>query len=403
MRKLDLRSGEPVWVLEAPPAIDVAEPPARIDTDVLVVGGGISGALVAERACAAGLDVVVVDRRRPLAGSTSASTALLQYDLDVPLRELSDRVGVAVAQRVYRRSASAVAELLARTRGLGIEADLEERDALYLEGSLLDEHALREEGDARRGAGIDVQFVPRDELRSSYGIVGRSALRSSGAGAADPRKLAAGFLLAAARRGTRLFAPLDVRSFVESKGRIEVTTSPGARVHCRRLVFATGYELPNAVPSEGHRICSTYAIATAPIVGEPWPTRCLVWEAASPYLYARVGAGNRVICGGEDEDFQNERMRDALLPDKADAIAAKLRRLLPALEFEVEFAWTASFGVTRNGTPTIGRIPGTKDVYAVLGYGGNGLTFAMIAAHLIVDSILGYESPDARLFAFRDR
>jgi len=54
-------------------------------TDVLVVGMGVSGAMVAESLTAAGFRVILLDRRGPLLGSTPASTALVQYEIDVPL------------------------------------------------------------------------------------------------------------------------------------------------------------------------------------------------------------------------------------------------------------------------------------------------------------------------------
>jgi len=39
--------------------------------------------------------------------------------------------------------------------------------------------------------------------------------------------------------------------------------------------------------------------------------------------------------------------------------------------------------------------------YAALGYGGNGITFSMLAAQLIQRSICGACDPDTDLFAFR--
>ena len=51
--------------------------------------------------------------------------------------------------------------------------------------------------------------------------------------------------------------------------------------------------------------------------------------------------------------------------------------------------------------PTIGEIPGYPKCYAVLGYGGNGITFSMIAAQVLRAAITGEGDPDADLFAFR--
>lgn len=51
---------------------------------VAVIGGGITGALVAYHLIQAGVDTVLVDKRDIGHGSTSASTSLLQYEVDTP-------------------------------------------------------------------------------------------------------------------------------------------------------------------------------------------------------------------------------------------------------------------------------------------------------------------------------
>ena len=64
-------------------------------------------------------------------------------------------------------------------------------------------------------------------------------------------------------------------------------------------------------------------------------------------------------------------------------------------------AWTGSFGGSSNGMPTIGAIPGYRHCYAVMGYGGNGITFSMLATRLITAAVFGKTLPETALFAFR--
>ena len=108
----------------------------RRDTsaDVIVVGAGISGAMVADALSDAGLDVLIVDRRPPVSGSTPASTALLQYEIDTPLTHLTRDIGLDRAQRVWRRSRLALDALRERIQHLDIDADVEDRSSLYLDG-----------------------------------------------------------------------------------------------------------------------------------------------------------------------------------------------------------------------------------------------------------------------------
>ena len=72
-----------------------------------------------------------------------------------------------------------------------------------------------------------------------------------------------------------------------------------------------------------------------------------------------------------------------------------------SLDTAAEFRWAACFGSSETGLPTIGEVPGMARCYAALGYGGNGITFSMLAAQLIQRSISGAGDPDSDLFAFR--
>lgn len=113
----------------------------------------------------------------------------------------------------------------------------------------------------------------------------------------------------------------------------------------------------------------------------------------------RTTLDGRVIVGGEDEEFSDDEKRDALIPKKIAAIRRKLGKLLPGLDTRPEFTWAGCFGVSATGLPAIGAIPGAARCFAILGYGGNGMTFSVIAAQVIQRAILGLHDPDADLFA----
>jgi glycine/D-amino acid oxidase-like deaminating enzyme len=114
----------------------------------------------------------------------------------------------------------------------------------------------------------------------------------------------------------------------------------------------------------------------------------------------RTTPDGRVICGGEDEDFADDEKRDALIGKKAAAIGRKLHRLLPALDVTPEFQWAGSFGTTDTGLPLIGPIPRRKNCWAILGFGGNGITYSRIAADIVSAALAGKADPDADLYRF---
>jgi choline dehydrogenase-like flavoprotein len=77
----DLRTGSSLWARFTPRSLghrlrDAAK------ADVVIVGAGITGALLAHTLSQKGLSIIILDRREPSHGSIMASTALLQWEID---------------------------------------------------------------------------------------------------------------------------------------------------------------------------------------------------------------------------------------------------------------------------------------------------------------------------------
>jgi glycine/D-amino acid oxidase-like deaminating enzyme len=214
-------------------------------------------------------------------------------------------------------------------------------------------------------------------------------------------QLAAGYLRQAIKAGARFHAPHDIVDIDCNRRGTTLLTNDGIHIHARHVIFCTGYELVKIVPAADNKILSTWAIATRPQPQAIWPQKALIWEACEPYLYLRTTADGRVICGGEDEDFADTEKRDSLTPQKSKRIERKLQRLFPRIDSRAVVSWAGSFGGSPNGMPTIGEIPGYPKCYAVMGYGGNGITFSMLATKLIMAAVLGKTLPETSLFAFK--
>ncbi len=368
--------------------------------DVVVLGAGITGALVAEASTALGLSTAVLDRRPPGQGSTAASTALLQFEIDVPLARLSEEIGGERAARAWLRSFRSVAALAELVARLEISCDFRARRALYLAGNTLDAGALAAEGRLRRSIGLPSQFLDRARLRDYAGIDRDAALLSEGAADVDPASLTAGLLREAVARGCRIHSPCEVAEVVPRERGVQMVTSDGQEIEARSLVFATGYELADGVPAKGHRRTSTWAFATPPQPQRLHGAADVIWEASDPYLYLRTTADGRLIVGGEDEGIDDEAARDNLIPAKVRELQRKTGELLPSLDLTAAHAWAGTFGESDTGLPSIGAVPGMPNCYAVLGYGGNGITFSLVAAQIIQCRLRGVRHPDAELFAF---
>jgi len=105
---MDLTTGYPYWLINSGLPVNYPKLEGSIKTDIVIIGGGISGALTAYYLVKAGLDCVMVDARTIGLGSTCASTALLQYELDKPLSELAKQIGFQQAARAYQMCSESI-------------------------------------------------------------------------------------------------------------------------------------------------------------------------------------------------------------------------------------------------------------------------------------------------------
>ena len=87
-----LRTFESFWLLKNGLLFTYPMLRHNISTEILVVGGGITGALISTSLMEKGYKVAMVDRRDIGQGSTSATTSMLQYEIDEKLFELSGKI-----------------------------------------------------------------------------------------------------------------------------------------------------------------------------------------------------------------------------------------------------------------------------------------------------------------------
>ncbi|HEV8379012.1 MAG TPA: FAD-dependent oxidoreductase [Tepidisphaeraceae bacterium] len=396
---MDLRSGCPFWLLEG----DQFPPYPQLDRDkscdVAILGGGITGALVAWHLAEAGISAILLDRRQPGCGSTMASTGLLQYELDTTLCELIKLVGRKNAFRGYQLCVGTFDKFERLLTDIGDRCGFERCPSLYLASNSEDVADLKEEFKCRRAAGIDLQYLSESEIKKSFGFFRPAALLSRDGGQIDPYRLNQRLLQRSSQRGIEIFAKTHVTEYLPTNDRVKLITEHGPTITCRHIVFATGYETPQFLDQNIVTLKSTYALSTHPIRQPIDIEKTLLWETSRPYFYTRWGPDNRAMLGGEDEPFSDAQTRDELIPAKSAILCKKFRDMF-GIPVEVECAWAGVFGETKDGLPYIGPHKQFPLGLFALGYGGNGITFSLVAAEIIRDTLLDRPNPDGDIFRF---
>jgi glycine/D-amino acid oxidase-like deaminating enzyme len=347
------------------------------------------------------MDVAVLDKRDVAGGSTSASTAMLQYEIDTPLTELTGRMGKRDAERAYQVCLESISKIAALCDEIGDPCGFTWKPSVYLASREKDVPDLRAEYAARRAAGIELDFLSQADVEARFSFSRPAALMSKVAAEVDVYQLTHRLLRRSQEMGARIFDRTEMESYEARAGGVTVSTAKGGKVRAKWIVFATGYEAVKTLKHDIVTLNSSFAFVTEPIDAFPgWWEKCLLWETARPYLYMRTTVDGRAIIGGEDASYRNPFRRDAALGMKADKLEKRFREMFPEIDMEPVYAWAGTFGETKDGLAYIDNIPECRHCFFTLGFGGNGITYSVIAAEIVRDAIQGKTHPDAHLFRF---
>lgn len=406
MSRSALRVGRPVW-LHAAPAQPVRYPPLRghHEVELAIVGGGLSGALIALSMAEAGVRVALVEAARVSRGSTAASTALLLQEPDMDLGDLARRYGVAASRRIWKISRDAAHDLVKTLRRHRIACGLIARPSVYYTTNLDCVGNLKNELSQREAAGLPGRWLTPGALRRRTGMTGAAAIETSGNAQLDPYRAGIGLAAAAKRAGAAIYEGSRVRQIRATKSGVRLHTASGS-IDAGKVVIATGYATEHFRPLAGRfEMRHTYVLATRPLDArqrrEVGLGPVMLWDSERPYHYVRWTPDHRLLLGGADRLVKPGARRTAMFTAATRELREYFECLYPVLaEVGIDYAWEGLFAMTPDSLPYIGPHRRYPNHLFALGYGGNGMTFASLASRILLEQWQGVRSPDHKLFAF---
>ena len=382
----------PYWL--DPPAGPVFPTLAEdIETEVLVIGGGITGVTTAWLLAREGRQVTLVERETIGARDSGHTTAHLTYMTDTRLSELIATFSRKQAQLAWQAGQESMKLIRDTVESLAIDCNFsivpgylaaaEEADQ-SLEGI-----SLRHEADLARELGFDVVIDGINPVTKSTAICFPDQMRF------HPLKYLRALAQDAARHGARILENTEVASFEDDPQRV---TAANHDIRYQKVVIATHVPLQGVANTLGAALFqtklalySTYAIAAripASYVQE------LIWsDTADPFRYLRIeklGDSGLAIFGGEDHKTGQETDTAACFT----RLEQRLARWLP--EAVVTHRWSGQVVETVDGLPFIGE--SAENQFIATGFSGNGYTFGTAAAIMARDWTKGAEHPWSEVF-----
>jgi glycine/D-amino acid oxidase-like deaminating enzyme/nitrite reductase/ring-hydroxylating ferredoxin subunit len=357
-----------------------------IETDVCIIGGGISGLTTAYLLTKAGKNVIVVDDGTIGGGETARTTAHLSNALDDRIYRIVDWHGEEKARLAVESHAQAIDEIERIVRTENIECDFTRLDGFLIDAGEESDDDLEKELDAAHALGFSqIEFVERAPVE--HFDTGK-CLKFPNQGEFHILKYLSGLAKAIEAGGGKLFS--DTRA-LEWKGEDapEVKISGGKTIRARSIVLATNYSIMSKMFAKlpAYR---TYVVGVR--VPKNSVEKCLIWDTADPYHYVRTQTEDDhdvLIVGGEDHRTGQENDGD----ERFQKLYKWTKERFPQAE-EVLYQWSGQFFETHDGLAFIGRFSASEpNVYLITGDSGMGMTHGTIGGMLVSDLILEKENP----------
>lgn len=329
--------------------------------DVLVVGGGLTGAAAAYHLAKAGENVLLAERGE-LNSEASGRNAggfhvQIQYE---PFVVEGEEWARAWAPATIPMLADAVGRWQELSAELGVDLEVKLSGGLLVAETAEELAAIERKAAVEREAGLEVEVLSAAELRrvAPYVAPGMAGgLLCPLEGKANPLLATPAFAAAARRHGARLALGVEVRAIERTPAGFRVETSAGA-IECERIVDCAGVDAG-----------LLSGLVDVPLPVESWPLQAHVTEPVAPLVshlvyfagerltLKQAAAGSVLIGGGWPSRPDPETGRPAVSGASLYANLRVARHVVPALaQVRLLRVWTGVCNGTPDHRPILGEL-----------------------------------------------
>jgi glycine/D-amino acid oxidase-like deaminating enzyme len=373
--------------------------------DVVVIGGGLTGATAAYVLAGGGLDVILVEADRIADGSTAGSLGAILPEPDAAFRSVEAAAGRRTARTAWReahRSAADLPGLLTRAK---VRADVDDSAFAIVARTTGDAVALRKEQAARKAAGLDAPWLAGRAVGGEIGTEAAGALRVRDASLFDPVRATLGLAAAAGKRGARIHEGSPVRRtrFTRKEARVVLGD---AEILTTGIFVATGE--PGALfPALRRHVRRQwgYTVVTEPLTAamrrEVGRREAVVTEAGDSRRWLRWLADDRALFAGAVASVPPARQRESLLRPRTAELMYELSVRYPVMSgLPAKWGWDLPIVCTADGLPWIGPHRNFPFHFFAMAFGWHGDGLAAFAARAALRYFKGEPRREDEAFGF---
>ena len=391
-----------VWFASSTEPIAFEKLSHDVDTDILVVGGGIAGLTTAYCLAKEGLKVILAEDGFIGSGESGRTTAHLTCALDNRYFDLEKTFNPEIA-KLAAQSHSAAIEWIANTvQQNNIDCHFKRVDGYLFTNPSDSIESLQEEFKATQRAGLLTEML--SSIPSIAADQEKWCLKFPNQAQFHILLYLKGLADAIIQFGGKIYTQTKVANITK-----EGATGNGFKIKANHIVVATNTPVNDWVAM--HTVqwpYRSYVIAAKIPKGKiPY---ALFWDTgdqnsrwiSKPYHYVRLEEFNdqydMLISGGEDHRTGQADDENIKEEDRYTNLEEWTRKYFPAIE-KIEFKWSGQVIEPVDALAYIGKNPGDDNIYIITGHSGNGMTHGTLGGMIIKDIITGNENPWINMYS----
>jgi glycine/D-amino acid oxidase-like deaminating enzyme len=354
--------------------------------DVVVIGGGLTGATCAYVLAAAGLDVMLLEGERVAGGTTGGGLGVIVPEPDAWFLTVNDLTGRRVSRTAWKEARHSATGMAALLEKLNIKCDLASSPLLINARGAEAAADLRKEQAGRRDAGLAATWLKPQAVAAASALESSGAIRLGEAFTFDPVRAAIGLVSAAESKGARVFERSAVRRTRFTRKYADVFLASGS-IRTQGVIVATGE--PGALFGQLRRHVRRdlgAVVVTEPLTAamrrEAGDRDTVVTEAvAADRRWLRWLAEDRALFAGAVTAPGTARARDRILVQKTAQLMYELSVRYPAISgLPAHWGWETPVTTTADGLPWIGPHRNFPFHFFAMAFGWHGDGLAWFAA-----------------------
>lgn len=364
--------------------------------DVLIIGGGIDGA-VANYFLSKKYNVALVEKSRLGHCATSCATSLLEYQLDDYAESLKKYFKQGEIEKIYLAGIYGIEKMEKLINYLKVDCFFHKRPSFLYSNCCLDRKGIKNEYEFRIKRNLQCRLLTSEDNPFDFAV--DSGLFCENGGAEVDPYLFEKTLIENSNNLDCIFENTKVNKIDRNGNGFVCQTAFGDKIFCKEIVLATGFNF--GLSPDASRLCKkvvSFTIVTNPLKDLRWYKDALIQDCKKPYHYLRFLPDDRIIFGGEDCPLKYE-----ISDKKAEKAYYKLHKNLKKMfsssmrDIVVDYKFCGAFGETDNNLGVIGR--DRNGIINFFSCGANGIVNSMFGIEIVEKILQGESHPLAGLFS----